>query len=193
MTTHSEARERVLVAAEALFMQKGYEAVTVKDIAKQAGIHHASLYHHVPGGKEDLYVEVMTRSLERHQHALHQAIEVGQADLRAQLYGVAAWLLSQPPMDMVRLSYSDLPSINRSVANELENRAYVALLLPLESILEQAAARGEIAHPHLGNIAGAILSAIEGLHAIPGEYLQYSRLDMAKELIDVFIRGIATH
>ncbi|MFZ4827795.1 MAG: TetR/AcrR family transcriptional regulator [Phototrophicaceae bacterium] len=190
--THSEARERVLVAAEMLFMQKGYEAVTVKDIAKQAGIHHASLYHHVPGGKEDLYVEVMTRNLERHQHALHHAIEQGEGNLHAQLYGVAKWLLSQPPMDMVRLSYSDLPSINRTVASELENRAYAALLIPLETILKQAAARGEVNHPHLGNIAGGMLSAIEGLHAIPTEYLQVSRLDMAKELIDVFIRGIAT-
>lgn len=189
---HSEARERVLVAAEMLFMQKGYEAVTVKDIAKQAGIHHASLYHHVPGGKEDLYVEVMTRNLERHQHAIQHAIEAGAGDLRKQLYGIADWLLSQPPMDMVRLSYSDLPSINRVVAIELENRAYAALLIPLETILEQAAARGEVHHPHLGNIGGAILSAVEGLHAIPSEHLQVSRLDMAKELIDVFIRGIAT-
>lgn len=190
---HSEARERVLIAAEMLFMQKGYEAVTVKDIAKQAGIHHASLYHHVPGGKEDLYVEVMTRNLERHQHALHQAIEDGMEDLRAQLYGVAKWLLSQPPMDMVRLTYSDLPAINPAVAIELENRAYVALLLPIENILMQASVRGEIAHPHLANIAGAVLSAIEGLHAIPSDYLEVSRLDMAKELIDVFIRGIAIH
>ncbi|MEO1181402.1 MAG: helix-turn-helix domain-containing protein, partial [Cyanobacteria bacterium J06636_28] len=48
---NSEARNRLLKAAETLFVQRGYEAVTVKDIAKATGIHHASIYHHIPGGK----------------------------------------------------------------------------------------------------------------------------------------------
>lgn len=51
----SEAHERVLYAAERLFAECGYHTVTVKDVAKAAGIHHASLYHHAPGGKAQLF------------------------------------------------------------------------------------------------------------------------------------------
>ncbi|MGF1493629.1 MAG: TetR/AcrR family transcriptional regulator [Microcoleaceae cyanobacterium] len=187
----SEARERVLQAAESLFMRRGYEAVTVKDIAKEAGIHHASIYHHVPGGKADLFVEVMTRHLRQHQAGIQAAIGGAGDDLEAQLRGISAWLLSQPPMDLIRLTNSDLPSIDPKSAEELENLAFFALLVPIQSVLEQAQQRGEIDHPNLGIVAGAILSSVEGLHMISEEYVQGSRQQMAEQLIEVFIRGIA--
>ncbi|MEL6231961.1 MAG: helix-turn-helix domain-containing protein [Cyanobacteria bacterium J06627_3] len=45
---NSKARERVLAVAQKLFVERGYEVVTVKDIARAAEIYHASLYHHFP-------------------------------------------------------------------------------------------------------------------------------------------------
>ncbi|GCE21918.1 TetR/AcrR family transcriptional regulator [Dictyobacter kobayashii] len=49
--SRSVARERVLDAAELLFARQGYASVTLRAIAAQVGIHHTSLYHHVPGAK----------------------------------------------------------------------------------------------------------------------------------------------
>ena len=186
----SQARERVLQAAETLFMKRGYEAVTVKDIAKAAGIHHASIYHHIPGGKADLFVEVTTRHLQQHQRGMQDAIRAGHNDLHAQLMGIAAWLLSQPPLDFIRLTNSDLPSIDKEAAEKINNLAYEAVLVPIAAVLEQARVKGVVDHPNLGNVAGAILNSIEGLHAVPDEYIPNSRLDMAEELIAVFIRGV---
>ena len=57
------ARERLLNVAERLFSERGYRGVTVKDIAREMGIHHATLYHHAPSGKQGLYVEIMRRSI----------------------------------------------------------------------------------------------------------------------------------
>ena len=51
--------------------------------------------------------------------------------------------------------------------------------------------RGEIVHPNVGNVAGAIFSAIEGLHLVPDQYLTVSRQAMADELIELFMRGMA--
>ena len=48
----SDAKARVLEAAETLFHTRGYKAITLRDIASAVGLNHASLYHHVPGGKE---------------------------------------------------------------------------------------------------------------------------------------------
>ncbi len=191
----SQARERVLQAAEALFTKRGYEAVTVKDIAKQAGLHHSSIYHHLPddGGKEALFTEVMTRHLHQHRDGIQQAIASAEGDLRGQLVAIAAWLLSQPPMDLLRLSNTDLPAMkDREAAGKLEWLIYATILVPIIGVLEQAQARGEVNHEHLDNIGGAILTSIEGLHNIPDEHVNHSRVAMAKELIDVFIRGIRT-
>jgi AcrR family transcriptional regulator len=53
----------ILDAAEELFHERGYEAVTVRDIAEQAGVSHA-LVHQYAGSKEDLFRAVLSSGLE---------------------------------------------------------------------------------------------------------------------------------
>jgi len=187
----SSARERVLQASERLFAERGYQSVKVKDIAEALDMHHSSLYHHIADGKESLYIEVMERNFKRHAEGVQQAIEDGDGDLRRQLQEIAGWFLSQPPMNMTRMTQSDIPALEDKLAGErLSNLAYEAIILPIGAIFESAQGRGEIAHPNLGNIAGGILSAVEGLHSIPDEYINVSRQEMANELIDVFLKGL---
>lgn len=190
MTSNSEARERVLNAAEQLFVKGGYQAVTVKDIAKAAGIHHASIYHHAPGGKSALYVEVMTRYMQAYRQGIEIAIEQAENNLRDRLRHIAAWILSQQPLDTIRLGNSDLPAIEDARAEIVSNLAFEATLIPITEVLETARKRGEIDRDNLGNIAGAIFTSIEALHAIPDRYVDRSRQFMAEELIEVFIKGM---
>ncbi|MEO0598640.1 MAG: TetR/AcrR family transcriptional regulator, partial [Chloroflexota bacterium] len=185
-----KARKRVLDAAETLFVDYGYEGVTVKEIAKKAGIHHASIYYHIPDGKASLFVEVMTRYLNRHREGIQASLAEADEDIQAQLMAVASWLLSQQPMDLMRLVNADIPALDEQGAEELRWVAFDAMLSPIEAILETAKERGEINHPNLGNVAGAILNAIEGLHMIPSAYIQRSRLEMAEELMTLFVRGM---
>jgi len=49
----------ILDAADELFRERGYEAVTVRDIAQQAGVSHA-LVHQYVGSKEDLFRAVLS-------------------------------------------------------------------------------------------------------------------------------------
>lgn len=188
--SNSEARERVLKAAEQLFVERGYEAVTVKDIAKAVGIHHASIYHHIPGGKSALYVEVMTRHMKRYREGIKAVIDRAQGDLRKQLQYIAAWIISQPPVNIIRLETSDLPSIGDTQADTISNLAFEATLMPIMKVLEDARNRGEIEHQNLGYIAGAIFASMEAFHGISNKYVDGSRQLMANELIEVFIRGI---
>ena len=124
----SIARERVMDTAERLFARKGYNAVTLRDIAAEIGIHHTTLYHHVPGGKEQLFIDVVERNFEHHRRGLTQAIAGAPSDIRLQLRAIADWLLSQPPMDLVRMVYSDLPAIDPAQADRrrrASNREFV--------------------------------------------------------------------
>jgi AcrR family transcriptional regulator len=190
---NTEARERVIEVAERLFAQKGYAAVTLRDIAGQVGIKHASLYHHAPGGKEQLYVEVMERTLRRHHAGLTAAITNAAPDIRARLHATADWLMSQPPMDLVRMVYSDMPEINADHARRLSENAFEMMITPIGLALEMAHARGEIQHHDVGLIAGGILGMLENLHSVPETALERSkrtRQSMAHELIDVMLYGL---
>lgn len=188
----TESRERVLDAAEQLFAQKGYTAVTLRDVGAAAGIRHASLYHHVPGGKEALFVEVMERHFYRHRNGLTDALAHAQPNIRQQLYAAADWLLSQPPMDLIRMAYSDLPAVATTDAERLSELAYASMIAPIEQALRQALERGEIDHADTGLIAGGLLGMVESLYAVPDSALQGARTrkNMAHSLVDVILDGI---
>ncbi len=190
MATSPEPRERVLVAAEQLFAAKGFGPVTLRQIATQAGIHHSSLYHHVPGGKADLFVEVMERMFARHESGLTAALQTHPSDLPAQLYAAADWLLTQPPIDLVRMEYVDMPELNPAQVERLTNVAYTTLQMPVIQALQTAQAQGSIQHDDFDLISGGLLGMLQSLHAVSEQVAGKSRQSMAHRLIDVFLDGL---
>lgn len=54
--------EAILGAAEELFYDRGYEDVTVRDIAQQVGVSHA-LVHQYVGSKEEIFRAVLARNV----------------------------------------------------------------------------------------------------------------------------------
>lgn len=196
LIVNSDARELVLQAAEQLFAVKGYAGTTLRDIATAVGIRHASLYHHAPGGKEELFVEVMGRALRRHRSGLEQALLSAPTCLRGQLYAVADWLMAHAPMDLVRMAHADLPAIDAAQAERLSHMAHESLLLPVERALRAAAANGELEARDLGVVAGGLVGMIESLHAIPEISLARdgrTRAELAHCLIDVMLDGLYLH
>jgi AcrR family transcriptional regulator len=60
-------KERILETAMELFAQRGYDAVSVRDITKSLGLNEASLYNHFKN-KEDLLAAIFRRMDERLIH-----------------------------------------------------------------------------------------------------------------------------
>ncbi|HPF12018.1 MAG TPA: TetR/AcrR family transcriptional regulator [Flavobacteriaceae bacterium] len=56
---HSSRKVEIIAKASHLFKEKGYSAVTVRDIAQAMGIKAASLYNHIQSKQEILSVLVM--------------------------------------------------------------------------------------------------------------------------------------
>lgn len=183
------ARDRVLETAERLFSERGYTAVTLRDIAGSLGIKQASLYYHAPGGKEELFVLVTERGLERHQVGLEEAITQAGPQLRQQLRAAARWLLAQPALNFSRMMRSDMPAISPEQAERLRLKAYLALIAPLESAFSASLPAEKAARA--GQLAGAFLSIIEGIHNLPDSFVHdQSRTHMADFLIDTWIDGL---
>src|SRR5207248_11104210 len=81
-----QSRAAIFDAALALFIERGYEATTMRAIADRAGVSLGSSYHYFPS-KEHLVLEFY-----RHTHQLHVAA-IGsllerERDLAARLRGV---------------------------------------------------------------------------------------------------------
>ena len=184
-------RERVLHTAEHLFSERGYASVTLRDIADELGIRQASLYYHAPGGKEELFVQVTERGLERHRQGLEKALANANDDLREQLRAAARWFLSQPSINYGRMLQSDMPAISEKEAERLRMSAFRSLMAPLQTIFQSGLPAGSEAAGKAIHLAGAFLSIIEGLQNLPVRFLiDEPKEAMADFLIDTWLRGL---
>lgn len=159
----SQARQRLLDTAQGLFHQRGYKAVTMQDIATELGVRQASLYYHVPEGKEQLFVEVAERSFEQLRHGLQQALAEAGPDIQAQLSAAARWFSAQPPMSLLGMMHADMPALSRENQNRLERVAYACLFEPMASAFRVASECGEIRAMQPDLLAGSFLALMDGV------------------------------
>ena len=186
---HNQTRTRILEAAEALFTRRGYAAVRLRDIAAAVGMRHASLYYYVPGGKEQLFIEVLEHCFERHRQGLTAAIAGAGDDLQLQIYAVADWLVSQPPIDATRMVQADMPAIDAAHAERLMTLSYNALREPIVTALLPAQAAGQVNLPDLNMAAMALVRLVQSVHSIPPQYLDVAPVQIGRQLADMLLHG----
>lgn len=137
------AREDAIVqAVNRLLAEKGFDAMTVDEVALSVGIAKASLYKHFPS-KEDLAAAAMVRVMRRAQDFI-SALPADAAPVE-NLRSVVRWVLQ------VKLAgeMPTLPSQNSSLrAALLSNRAYMDGLMEISDRLgawiEAAQASGHL-------------------------------------------------
>lgn len=185
----SDSRERVLSAAERLFAERGYASVTLRDIADALGIRQASLYYHVPGGKEDLFVAVSERAFARHKEGLESAFRSADT-LRGQLKATARWLLSQPPLNLGRMEDSDMPQISPAAAKRLMAAFNDAIFRPLRDVIRAAYERGDIRAVDPSTLAIMVLTLMDAVHHAPG-HSSRQPVAVADEMLDLVFDGIS--
>lgn len=98
----SESRVRVLNAAYELFLEFGFTAVSMQQIAVAAGITKATLYHHFRD-KQDLYTEVVRLAISRNLDAIHKAMTSAD-DLESLVRQVVRYVFGDTRSNLLRLS-----------------------------------------------------------------------------------------
>ena len=187
----SDSRERVLDAAEKLFMERGYASVTMRDIANLLGVRQAALYYHAPQGKEQLFREVVDRFMQRQQQGLEDVIAAAPSHLEQQLTAVMRWLVTQSPVDMIRMLRSDASHISESYAAELLRKVDQSMMRPLITVVQAAQQRGEIRplDPHV--MVGMLLAVINWIKYFDSsQAISVSTDDMIHDIIGVVLYGV---
>jgi len=138
-----QAREDAIVeAVNRLLAEKGFDLMTVDEVAAEVGIAKASLYKHFPS-KEDLAAAAMVRVLARAKVLLAN-LPADDAPID-QLKAVVRWMMGL----QLAGEMPSLPSQNSSLrANLMANRAYLDGLLQVSDHMggwiEAAQANGSL-------------------------------------------------
>ena len=187
----TSARDQLLDVAERHFAARGYSAVTIKDIAQDLGIRQPSIYYHVPGGKEDLYLEVMIRHMERHREGVEAAL-AGTADsLESRLNRVGLWMLSRPPLDNSHVVKSDFPELSPGVVKQMEASFERCVFAPMERVFSKAYEAGLLRQAEARVLARMFFALMQSLSASRKYWQRHTDAEhVVGGAIDIFLHGI---
>lgn len=163
----SAARLQVLETAERMFTERGYALVSLNDIAQALNIRTPSLYYHAPGGKEELFVLVMLRNLERHHEAILQILHEPGLDLETRLVRLLKISLDCPPLHWWRMITSDMPSLSPENAQKLQSAVERMVFDPLREMFIADSRTISFRYQNFHFLTGMFLTL--------GESLQYAQ------------------
>ncbi len=158
-TPTSDNRERLLQEALLLFRRHGYHGVGVSDILKAAALPKGSLYHHFPGGKDQIAVEVIARvtdsalALIDHAPAHTTAQRVRRAGTQMQ-----KWMLRTGGGTLALLASFAADGDARPVVRAAVNDAYQRLAACLTAYLKADGLPSRVAQER----AFLVLALLEG-------------------------------
>jgi AcrR family transcriptional regulator len=159
-----ERRGRILAAAFAIFMERGYSAASTREIAKRAKVSKRELYT-LFGSKQGLIAELVTRRVQEMRRPLELTPAADLAGLEATLAAFGAHFLRQIVLPG-SIALSRLAVIEAERTPELA-RTLVAsgrdtLLAALAAFLSDAQSRGLVAAGDPSALAGQFFALLMG-------------------------------
>lgn len=147
-TRRTNSREALLDAAERLFPEKGYEAVSTRELAEAAGVNLGAIQYHF-GSKAKLFVETVERMMRgngcaREHFSLQSppsTKEEAGAVLCNFIYSFLNYLLRPKGPQACRLMIREIftePSRDREMYEALVSTVVAEFSLPLEQTLVSA-------------------------------------------------------
>jgi len=136
--------QKILMAARAVFAQKGYNGTHVDEIAARAGVNKASLYYQI-GDKDTLYANVIHQVLGNIAQGLADTVagvDTPEEKFKVYVHGIAATVDRNPewPPIIMREMASDGAHLPRVVVEDM-----AAVLGILFDILDEGKKKGVFA------------------------------------------------
>ncbi|MBI1377042.1 MAG: TetR family transcriptional regulator [Frankiales bacterium] len=113
MTRQQQAeasRAALVAAARACFTESGYDATTVAEVLRRAGMARGALYHYFPGGKAELFAAVYD-DVDSALHAELDRIDGTRSPLAALRAGIAVYLRLCTQPDFASVVVRDAPRV----------------------------------------------------------------------------------
>ncbi|MBP94050.1 MAG: TetR family transcriptional regulator [Flavobacteriaceae bacterium] len=185
----SETRkEEIIKTAAKLFKEKGYSAVTMRDIATAMGIKAASLYNHISSKQEILkdiiisLAEAFTEGMQQIKSSHISTIQKVQAVIKLHV-------------DITAKNTYGMASLNNDWMHlEGERGYYLALRNGYEadfrSILDEGMRQNEICNGNVEIILFSILSTLRSLYLWIPKKEDVSPQELSDNLSSILISGI---
>lgn len=157
-----ERREQLLDVGRKLFAEKGFEAVSVEEIASKADVSKPVVYEHF-GGKEGLYAVVVDREMNHLLNAIGDALTAGSARELLEQAGMALFDYIDEYPDGFRILVRDSPVSQQT-------GSFASLIIDVAAQVEHLLAREFQAHKISARLAPMYSQMLVGMVALTGQW-----------------------
>ncbi|MCB0467563.1 MAG: TetR family transcriptional regulator [Aequorivita sp.] len=182
-------KDEIISVASHLFNEKGYKAVSMRDIAQAMDIKASSLYNHI-SGKQEILSEIILKVAEEFTFGMKKVVFENSSAIEK------VEKVIEMHID-ITVNYSEaLAALNNDWMhlNDADLKAFVKMREDYEenfrSIIKQGIEAGEIKQYHPEVILFSILSTLRTLYLW---YQKRGKLDvniLKKDMVSVLIKGI---
>ncbi len=194
-----EGFRRILAAAEKLFADRGFDAVSMHAIAMEAGISKANIYHYFPN-KDALYLAVLRCASRGLREELQEVVNShGTATEILHHFAVShlQGLMNRPRL--VRLVWREILEKGAPRAREVAEQGFAEIFAALVGVLKTGQQRGELRADFDPAIAATLLIGANVFFFQSRDILRHyppvtfvdSPLGYDVSIVDILLRGLA--
>jgi len=178
------SRAALLAAARTCFAEQGYDATTVAEVLRRAGMARGALYHYFPGGKDELFAAVYV-AVDDELYRRVDALDAG-SPLAALRESAAIFLQLCTREEFARITVLEGPRVmaSGSAHGSVLGRSYARMRDGVAAAVEA----GELDGLDVDTLTTALYGAVRDLGARVASAAPRSRRRAAQEALVVVDR-----
>lgn len=137
----SDTKEKIIKEAQRLYHEGGYKHMATEKITKTLNITRPALYHHFPGGKEELFREMISLYVNEKLSEMAKAYDT-YPDTFSRLKQMIIIITSESVMDIRRMLSVEMVEFDRPTQELLWQKLY-ELRGMIMRVMQEAKERGE--------------------------------------------------
>jgi AcrR family transcriptional regulator len=165
-----DTRARLVEQFTHQLIEHGYLGISLQTVATDCGIRKASLYHHFPGGKAELFRDVAHGYIDAHAARLTAALDT-PGGVTGRLMALAG-LYTQPGIhvaDLDQAIYQATRHLPEDLRSEISHAYVNKLIGPVTELMNDAVTNGELAPADPGFLSWTFLTMASSLTPIPDD------------------------
>lgn len=145
MTPAADTRSQILDAFGEQLAASGYPGISLVGVARTVGIQKPSIYHHFPGGKEELYAAVALRFIQVLHDRINTALAIeGSTEERLRALAVASAEHSTRAISFEQRIYDTLDHVSEETRTTVSASYVSGILDPVVVLFVGAVEAGDV-------------------------------------------------
>lgn len=182
-------KQQILNTAAQLFKERGYSAVTMRDLAAAMDMKAASLYNHI-SGKQEILSQLILEIAYEFTHGM-KAVKMDNVSAFAKAEQLIALHIK------IALNYTNSLAIMNNDWMHLEGQSYQEYIqlrknyeMDFKAILEDGIAKGEFKSLHTETMLFNLLSTLRSIYLWIPKKSATEVADLKKELPTILLTGL---